>query len=210
MKTTTMKVIFLSVVVLVAAFAFQVEIGLAATATGQVTLSTTVNQTISLDCGANVNLGNITPGTPVYNSTVCTGTTNAESGYDLNVMRDDADTTMDKISEATTNITDKAAWDPTANAGAGNAASWSGTGLGFGVFASTATRNTTWWGTGSACDDTNNKYAGFPTAYALIMDHDAYSSGSTTTSICYKLDVPTTQKSGTYDGNVTYQAVSKP
>jgi len=210
MKTTTMKVIFLSVVVLVFAFAFQVEIGLAATATDQVTLSTHVDETISLACGADVNLGNITPGTPVYGATTCTGTTNAESGYDLSVKRDDADTTMDKMSEATTNIADKTAWDPTAGAGAGNAATWSGVGLGFGVFASTATKDTTWWGTGNACDHADNKYAGFPTAYALIMDYDAYSSGSTTTDICYKLDVPTTQKSGTYDGNITYQAVSKP
>lgn len=182
-----------------------------ATDTEQVTLSTTVAQTISIDVdSATKSLGTLTPGTPVSAATTCTVTSNAESGYDLKVKRDDADTTMDKTDEATTNITDKTAWDPTANAGAGNAATWSGTGLGFGVYASTATKSATWWGTGAACHDVNNKYAGFPDAYALIMDHDTYSDVSTTIGVCYRLDVPSTQKSGSYNGTVTYQAVSKP
>jgi len=189
-----------------------VEIGEGATDTDQVTLQLSVNQTIAIDCDGltPVNIGSLTPGTPVYNSTTCTTTTNADAGYDLKVQRDDADTTMDLIGTPATNITDKTAWDPTAGAGNGNAATWSGTGLAFGVYASTATKNTTWWGTGTACDDANNKYAGFPTAYATIMDHDTYSASSTTTSVCYKVDVPGTQPSGSYDGTITYQAVSKP
>ena len=189
-----------------------VEIGEGATDTDQVTLQLSVNQTLALDCigGTPVDLGALTPGTAVYNSTTCTTTTNADAGYDLKVKRDDADTTLDLTTSATTNITDKTAWDPTASSNAGNAATWTGTGLAFGVYASTATKSTTWWGTGTACDDALNKYAGFPTAYATIMDHDSYSAGSTTTSVCYKVDVPGTQPSGSYDGTITYQAVSKP
>ncbi len=178
-----------------------------ATDTEQVTITTTVAETISLSCTSPVALGALTPGTPVYNSDVCTTTTNANGGYNLAVKRDDADTTMDHASDATANITDKTAWDPT---GSGNAETWTGTGLGFTVYASTATKNTTWWGAGTACDDALNEYAGFPTAYANIMQHTSYSSGSTTTSICYKLDVPSTQKSGAYDGTVTFQATSTP
>jgi hypothetical protein len=178
----------------------------ATSTTDQVQLSVTVAQTVSLSCGADVNIGTLTPGTPVSNSTTCTTTTNAESGYDLQVKRDDADTTMDKSDDATTNITDKTAWTP----GTPNAAAYSGTGLGFSVYASTATKNTTWWGTGSSCHDSNNLYAGFPATYATIMDHDSYSSSSTTTSVCYRLDVPSTQKSGTYNGMITYQATTKP
>lgn len=178
-----------------------------ATDTEQVTLSVTVAQTITLAVDDNtVSLGTLTPGTPVSNSNICTVTTNAESGYDLAVKRDDADTTMDKTDEAATNITDKTAWNSTTP----NSAAYSGTGLAFSVFASTATKNTTWWGTGTTCHDTNNLYAGFPTAYTNIMDHDTYSSNSTTTSICYRLDVPSTQKSGSYDGTITYQATTKP
>ena len=199
--------------VVVFVFVQVLEISWGATATDTVTLSVTVAQTITLDCGADVNLGTLTPGTPVPTTdqhTTCTATSNAESGYDLKVKRDDADTTMDKTDDATTNIADKTAWDPTAGGGTGNAATWSGTGLGFGVYASTATKNTTWWGSGTTYNDANNKYAGFPTAYTLIMDHDSYESSSTTTSIAYRLDTAATQKSGAYDGTITYQAVTKP
>lgn len=183
-----------------------------ATSTSQITITTTVAETISLDCvsATPVALGTITPGTPVYNSNTCTTTTNANGGYNLAVKRDDADTTIDKVGEAATNISDKTAWDPTASAGAGNAATWTGTGLGFSVYASTATKSTTWWGTGTTCDDALNKYAGFPVAYANIMQHASYSATSTTVGICYKLDVGTTQKSGNYDGTVTFQATSTP
>lgn len=202
----------ISILVVASFFAFQAtSIGEGATDTDQITLQLTVNQTIDLNCGTDpVNIGSLTPGTPVFNSTTCTADTNAISGYDLQVKRDDADTTMDLTTDATANITDKTAWDPTAGAGAGNAATWAGTGLGFGVYASTATKSTTWWGTGTACDDVLNKYAGFPTAYATIMDHDTYSGSATTTSVCYKVDTAATQRSGSYDGTITYQAVSKP
>jgi len=178
----------------------------AVSVTDQVNLSLTVAQTISLNCGADVNLGTLTPGTPVSASSVCTVTTNAEGGYDLAVKRDDSDTTMDHNSDATANITDKTAWNRTTP----NGAAYSGTGLGFSVFASTATKNTTWWGTGTTCHDAANLYAGFPTAYTNIMEHSSYSSSSTTTSICYRVDVPSTQKSGSYSGSITYQASSKP
>ena len=177
-----------------------------ATDTEQVTLTTEVAETISLTCTTPVALGILTPGTPVYNSNTCTATTNANGGYNLAVKRDDADTTMDKTSDASINITDKTAW----NATTPTSAVWSGTGLGFSVYASTATKNNTWWGTGTTCDDALNLYAGFPAAYEDVMRHTSYSATSTVTSICYKLDVPTTQRSGTYDGTVTFQATTTP
>jgi hypothetical protein len=175
--------------------------------TDQVTLSLTVDQNITLNCGANVDLGTLTAGTPVNGTSTCTTTTNAESGYDLAVRRDDADTTLDKTTSAADNITDKTAWDPTANTGNGNAATWSGTGLGFRVVASgtTATHSATWWGA-----DGTPTFAGFPTAYATIMDHDTYSATSTAVVIAYRADVSGTQRSGAYDGSITYQATTKP
>jgi hypothetical protein len=187
------------------------EISWGATATDTVTLSVTVAQTITLDCGADVNLGTLTPGTPVPatdQSTTCTATTNADAGYDLSVKKDDSGTTLDDAATHAIDITDKTAWNPS---GSGNAATpYATTGLAFSVFASTATKNTTWWGIGTAFDSAGNKWAGFPSSYAIIMDHDTYSSGSTTTSIAYRLDVPTTQRSGAYNGTITYQAVTKP
>lgn len=187
-----------------------VDWAVGATDTDQVTLSVAVSGAIALDCGADVDLGTLTPGTPVTGTSTCTTSTNAAAGYDLQVQRDDADTTMDKTDDAAVNIADKTAWDPTANAGNGNAASWTGTGLGFTVYASTATKSTTWWGTGTTETDANNLYAGFPSSYATIMDHDSYESSSTTVSVGYQLDTAATQAAGSYDGTITFQAVTKP
>jgi len=206
-KKRKVSVFFLSLFLVIIFFLFQnSNFSQGATTTDQVNLSVTVAETISLDCGADVNLGTLTPGTPVSASSVCTTTTNANGGYDVAVKRDDADTTMDHSTDATTNITDKTAWNRTTP----NAAAYATTGLAFSVFASTATKNTTWWGTGLTCHDADNLYAGFPTTYTNVMEHASYSSGSTTTSICYRVDVPATQKSGSYTGSVTYQVTSKP
>ena len=205
------KIAILGILLTIFGFSIGIEKAQATTATFGVTLQTNVQEVITLTCdSATVNLGNLVPGTPVTGTSVCTGTTNANGGYNLAVLRNDATTTMDKTTDATIDITDKTVWDPAASAGAGNAATWSGTGLGFTVFASTATKSNTWWGTGTTVIDANNKYAGFPAAYADIMRHTTYSATATTTSIGYKLDVPTTQKSGAYDGIITYQATSTP
>jgi hypothetical protein len=211
MKNYSSKISFLmSFLMLVGLVALPFFVVAAETASDQVNLSVTVDTTISLGCGADVGFGTLVAGTPVLGSSTCTVTTNAESGYDLQVKRDDADTTMDKDGEDTTNIDDKTAWDPTSNSGDGNAATWSGTGLGFGVYSSTATKDETWWGSGSTYDDASNKYAGFSSTYTTIMDHDSYSATSTTTGISYKLDVPATQKAGAYSGSITYQVTTKP
>jgi hypothetical protein len=111
---------------------------------------------------------------------------------------------MDFSADSNIDIVDKTAWDPAANSGNGNAATWSGTGLGFCVISSTALKNTTWWGSGSSLNDTNNKYAGFPATAQTIMDQPGYSSQATTTTVGYKLDVPAGQPPGGYDGVIVY------
>lgn len=182
-------------------------------------LQTTVQDTITIDCDGSdgqdtVNLGALTAGTPVTGSTACVVTTNSDGGYVLEVEQDgnSGSTTMDHQSDATADIADKTAWDQTANTGDGNAAAYATTGLGFGVLSSTATKNTTWWGTGSACTDAGQLYAGIPSNGASnnnIMEHSSYSGTSTTTTVCYKLDVSATQKAGIYDGVVTYTATTQ-
>jgi len=179
----------------------------AATSTSTTTISTTVLESISTSCGATLALGNLTPGTPVSSNVTCTTTTNANGGYDLAVKRDDADTTIDHTVDATTNITDKTVWTP----GTPNGAIWSSTGLGFRVMSTGTTAalyNSTWWG----ATDVNGvaKYAGFPTAYANIASTTAYSSTATAVVVEAKVDVDGTQKSGTYNGTVTFQGTSKP
>ena len=182
------------------------SVALAATDTDGVNISATVAENMTVSCGADVDIdngGSVTAGTPESNSTTCTVTTNDEDGYNLQIADDNAGS--DALVNGSHTIADKTAWD-----GAGNAAAWSGTGLGFGVYASTATKNTTWWGTGSACHDANNLYAGLPDGDTNIMEHTSYSSNSTTTSVCYRVDVASTQASGEYSGSVTYTATGRP
>lgn len=191
----------------------------AATDNENTNLQTTVAETITIDCdGADgqdtEDLGTLTPGTPVTGSTACVVTTNAGGGYVLEVEQDgnSGATTMDLQTDATADITDKTAWDQTANTNDGNAVAYSGTGLGFGVLSSTATKSTTWWGTASACTDAAQLYAGVPSNGASnnnIMEHSSYSSSSTTTTICYQADVPATQEDGVYDGVITYTATTQ-
>ena len=191
------KFLFLTI----AAFAFVIVVAPASAAvsdTCEVDITAYVGENIDLACStATVALGTVIPGTPVTGSSSCTVTTNADLGYDLLVRQD-------------TPLTDNESNTIAAYAGTiGTPTTWTGTGLGFSVYASTATKDTK-WGTGTACDDANNAYAGFPDSSSIIMDHDSYSATSTTTNICYKLDVPSTQESGAYAGQVTYTATTKP
>lgn len=158
------------------------------------------------DVPSNVNLGNLQAGSPVTGSTDIKVKTDAPEAYSYNIAvnRSDVDTTMDLTTDNTINIADKTAWDPAANGGNGNALTWGGTGLGFCVFASTATKSTTWWGSGSTKTDVNNKYAGFPATAKTVMNQSGYTSGDTTTSIGYKLDVGPGQRTGYYDGVIVF------
>ncbi len=167
-----------------------------------------VAEVISLNCGSDVDFGTLTPGTDIAASSTCTVTTNSEAGYSLDVRRDDSDSTMDHASDDQINIGDLTEWNGS------NAADYTGTDLGFNVYAvNGATRNDIWWGTGTTtCDtsDTNNDFAGFPATYETIMTHSSYLETESTTSICYGVDVSGTQRSGAYDGTITYQVYSNP
>ena len=158
------------------------------------------------DLPSNVNLGNLQAGSPVTASTDIKVKTDAPEAYSYNIAvnRSDADTTLDLATNSSVNMPDKTAWDPAANGGLGNAVTWGGTGLGFCVFASTATKSTTWWGTGSTKTDANNKYAGFPATAKTVMNQSGYTSGDTTTSIGYKLDIDPGQRHGYYDGVIVF------
>ena len=186
----------------------------AATATDGVNLSVTVGETMTLSCGADVDIDggtSVVPGTPISNSTTCTVTTNDAEGYNLSVADDRG--ASNALYHATLSgtadgqVTDKTAWDPT---GSGNALAWSGDGLGFGVLSSEATKNTTWWGTGDTCDDTDQLYAGLPSVDTNIMEHTSYANLATDTTVCYRINVPSTQIAGEYTGAVTYTATGRP
>ena len=171
----------------------------------------TVNSTISISLDSNsVSFGNLAPGGTQTATSEIGVTTDAIGGYTLTAYRSSGGYTQTmRHTNTTTYMSDKTDWDPTAGGGNGNAALWSGDGLGFSVYANdSAEKNTTWWGTGTTESDANNKYAGFPSSSQTIVTTTDYKSGERTTSVGYKLTIPTNQLSGTYSGDVTYIATS--
>jgi hypothetical protein len=198
------------------------SVAYAAQDTDTVNLEVDVQSNLSLDCGGSgidpdVDFGVVTAGTPVVGTSTCSVTTNHEEGYDLFVDRTtNGNTHVLQHTDTTTYIADLTAWNGS------NAAAWTNgttTGLGFRVQSvSGATKNDTWWGASTSCtsaEDATALFAGVPedpdTATPIpVMDHDTYSSAATTATICYKLDVASTQKSGTYSGDITYTAIGKP
>ena len=108
--------------------------------------------------------------------------------------------------------------------GTPNTAAWSGVGLGFSVIdfpdtTGTGTNNTladTWVTTGDLCLDGTAAagtpdqaiYAGVPDTAEAIAGVAQYESNTTTTEVCYKVDVDATQQSGQYAGQVTFTATS--
>lgn len=179
-----------------------------------ITLTTTVMGTVALSCDQTgnpdgtpktVELGTLTAGTPVTGSTTCTVTTNNATGYTLNVKRDDADTTMDNTADAAVNIADLP--NTIAGTSPNNPIPWvDGTtkGLGYTVASTSATGGNITWANAGA------NYVGFTTAGENIMVSTGYDATSTTTVINYRLDVPSTQQTGTYDGVITYTATINP
>lgn len=176
-------------------------------------LNLTVGETLTLDCGADVDLDNgaaLIAETPRSQTTTCTVTTNDDDGYNLQVENDRGNENVLQHSvhgtTADGQIQDKLRW----NASSPNAQSFTGTGFGFGVLSSTATKDEAWWGTGATCHDPDQLYAGVPSTSEDIMRHLIYSGSNTDTTICYRVNVPSTQSSGDYQGSVTYTATGRP
>jgi hypothetical protein len=177
------------------------------------TLSLTMSENLTLNCGTDIDLDNGTvliPSNPQSSTTTCTVTTNDQSGYLLQLTNDrGSNNTLYHQSQSTNpngQIQDKTPWNPLSP----NAQTWDTTGLGFGILSSTATKNESWWGTANDCTDTTQLYAGIPQSPQTIMEHTDYSNTNTATTICYTIDIPSTQISGEYTGSVTYTATGRP
>lgn len=175
----------------------------------QIGTSVTVAEiTFTLD-SANVNLGAITPGLPVTATNTLTVSTGNDSGFTIKVKRNDSDTTLDLNDDASINIPDRTAWNPTANSGNGNASVWqiNDRHLGFRV-QKTDTDNgnysAAWWGS----DDTNTnaKFAGLPSSLTTIVNRSTEAPSGVDSVVLYKLDTPNTQLTGIYSGEITYSA----
>ena len=171
-------------------------------ATGETIVTTdftAVSITLTVDSPTK-SLGNVTPGTPVTATTITTVTTNNANGYSLKISDSVAGSDSALLhTDTTTRIADYAGTiaSPT---------SWSGTGLGICVYAADTNKEAK-WGTGTTETDSNNKYAGIPQTATEI--HNVGSAvTNNNTSIGYKLNVASNQKTGVYSGVVTYTAVA--
>lgn len=162
-----------------------------------VTLSTVVQAylSFSITAGDSINFGDLTPGTPINpaTSTDTSVTTSASNGYTLKI-HDGSDT------NSTLRHTDTTTWIADYAGTIGTPTSWTGTGLGFCLFE--GTNKDVKWGTGTTAQDANNKYAGAPQAADTIMTKTGYSAGADTAKISWEIDVPNTQKTGSYSSPV--------
>ncbi len=180
-----------------------------------------------------VDLGTVTAGTPEMGGSRCTATTNDDSGYYLTIVNASTHGTGDVLEHEDPNnagtwysISDVTAWADNTIGGTTGTSTWTDgttTGLGFTIenFPDDTYSNSSFagseWGTNTntASPNTNcdtgvgdNRFAGVPDSAQTIAAVTQYESGQTVTDVCYKVDVPTTQQSGTYTGSVTYTATT--
>lgn len=165
--------------------------------------------------------GNLTPGTPKWATSTISVTTNDADGWYIELYGSDratGNTTMDLSTDASVGITDDTEWIP------GSSTSTSSTQpattltlgdnvLAFRVMSASGTQrflSTTWWGS----DDVfaNTLWAGFASTTATnkkigqISSGD-YNSSAAINTVQYYLDVPTSQQTGTYEGNLMFTLV---
>lgn len=177
-----------------------------AATSGTATLTATVLQYLTYSAtGTTVAFGNLTPGTPIpapAAGTVVSITTNAANGYTIGVSDGVASTNSSMVhTDTTTYITDIAA-------AIAAPATWTGTGVGITLFAAETGKNTTTWGAGTTYNDALNKYAAVPETATVAHTAAGYKAGADTSSWAFKIDVPNTQKTGAYSGNVTFSATA--
>jgi uncharacterized delta-60 repeat protein len=198
-------------------------------------INTEVLDTLTMDCyestngsgtydvllGTVSNPGYVTAGTPAIGQSTCTVTTNDDQGYYLTVEDDNGIsstvlTHTDPNTGTLYEIQDLTHWnDTTLTTENWNPPTTKGLGFSIITFPDTDTSNNIfdgiWTETGNCPEGINpdsNDYAGFPDTPQTIAAVPQYTANHTTTNICYKVDVPASQPSGTYTGSVTYTATS--
>ncbi len=197
----------------------------------EIDINVEVQDTLSLDCydkegssgDHDVNLGIVTAGTPITAESTCNVTTNDDQGYYLTVINSSTEGSTGNVLEhqdpntpATWySIDDLSPWVDTTIGTQNGLTSWTNgttTGMGFSVTSfpeASLTNNefeNTW--VDGTCGEASNQYAGIPDSAQTISAVTSYQETSTTTDICYKVDVSPSQQSGIYTGQVTYTATT--
>ena len=179
----------------------------------EATLTNTTSLTFVLDGSSQV-FPTLTPGTLVATTSILYVNTNNSSGFNVTVLRNNGSATLLHTTDSGVSIPDKTVWSPGGNcASAGNAT------------ASTTEPNTlefrvrqagtdsgnycsAWWG--MADTTATALFAGFPSSAQQIINRSSASTPTTTAVVLYNINVPQSQKTGSYSGDVTYTAVANP
>lgn len=178
---------------------------LTSTSTTQ-TINVTVNETITLSLSTStLSLPALTPGTPVYATSSATVTTNASAGWELEVNRNSATST---IASGTITFPDATSWNgsnnatSSANIGANLSFREEQTGTSAGIY------NATEWG--SSDSNPNALYAGFPTSTQIYASTSTYTGTAETVVMEVAANSPATQQATSYSGSITITALALP
>lgn len=161
--------------------------------------------------GSSESFPTVTPGTVSATSSILSVTTGNSTGFNITVQRGDSTGTMSLDS---TYIPDKTAWSaPAATTTVGNAtaSTTQPQTLQFRVRVAgtdTADYASSWWG--SADTTVAALFAGFPATPQTIVNRSTSAASPTTMSVLYNLNVPVTQRNGSYSGSITYTATANP
>ncbi len=158
-----------------------------------------------------VNLPGLAPGTPITGTSTATVTlTGGTHGYSLQIQRNSSTSTL---SSSTTPFPDYASWNPSSTnctSGEGNATTTPGKTFALRVQQTGTTANycSFWWGASDASGTA--LYAGVPTSTVTIVNATSTNNGTSTSTILYRADVPSTQKATNYTGLVTITVLANP
>jgi hypothetical protein len=174
------------------------------------TINLIVTSTITLTLGESVvNLGTLVPGTPQTATTSLAVTTNDYAGWNLQVRRDDATSTINLNGTSTPDVTFPDATEWTYSTPNGNTSP--GANLSFRV-QQTGTDGALYssglWGANDT--DGTALYAGFPTTNQRIAGIASYVGAAQNVVYKFRADAPGTQQSGTYSGTITFTAITNP
>ena len=205
------KYVYTFAVLVTAFFALSFLSNAAPAQAATVSLSTSVQSYLnfSITTGGTVAFGSLTPLTPIAapaTGTIASVTTNSANGYTIGVSDGIAAANSSLVhTDTTTYIT-----DATNSGTIGTPASWvdaTTTGLGVTMFAADTSKESA-WGTGTTYNDANNKYGAIPQNATTGHTVTGYHAGADTSSWAFKLDVPNSQKTGSYAGNITFTATA--
>ena len=188
-------------------------------------LSVTVQASSTFSVDTNNFPTNITPGTPVYATSTISVLTSTAGGWYVELYGQDratGNTTMDLSTDAAVGITDDTEWIPgsATTTSSSQPATQLTSGedvLSFRVMSASGTPrflSTTWWGTVDGWPGVaTTLWAGFASSTATNkkigeVSSGDYSASTALNTVQYYLDVPSSQQTGTYDGNLIYTLVT--